>query len=379
MCVCVCCVSCDIFVMMIRLIYSYLSPSEPDHVVGASFECALDREPTTCQTDLGDNYKINILHGFGDVSTENTISVEMKCIVDKDIFEPIVIEYTPYDNNENYYECIRIDMPKLNDKDKDPNRELWLRDYDINDKNMHSLRVEFEMKSMDIERGFDNVFLSWQYNDIYSHQYVSWTGTDINTQSKPGIDARPNLFWNVLTNDFLQICLNLKSDGDITGNGFKGQFIIRRELGIWSKWSECQTAKSRQAYRYGGQCGIGIRNKTKTCPTYKFPKPMKNGKYIDSQNVCIVNETSLNEFCTKRKCGTMNNSDSTIIPSEQIPKKLNAMDVEWRFNGAHRVDPQYPDPFRYILARNTKIDIDYMITCVYIIYYILYIMYYVKQ
>ena len=342
----------------------YLSPSEPDHVISSEFQCALNAEPKTCQTDFGDDFKINVLHGFADLSETNKISADLQCITDDDVFEPIIIEYSPYENNEDYIECIRIDMPKLNDNiDNDKNMELWLRDYDKNNKNMHSLRVEFEMLKMDIEQGFDNVLLSWQYNNIYSHNYVSWTGNDIKTQSKPGIEATQTLFWNVLSNDFLQVCLNLKSDGDTTGNGFKGQFFIRQELGEWSEWTQCQTAPTTQKYRFGGQCGIGIRHKTKNCPTYDWPKPMLNGSYNDGKRICVNNETSLNEFCTKEKCQDFNNTDTSLIPIQDRPPKLFfPYDFEWKFNGKHRVDPIYPDPFRYILATNSKIDVDSMIT-----------------
>eukprot|EP01084_Bolivina_argentea_P178819 309075_1 len=214
---------------------------------------------------------------------------------------------------------------------------------------------------MDIEKGFDNVFLSWQYNNIYSDKYVHWTGKDILFQIKPGIyKTSDTLFWNILSGDYLEICLNLKSDNDTTSNGFKGVFNIRKELGIWNKWSNCTTAFPER-YRYGGQCGIGVRNKTKYCPNYKWKIEPINGIYDDGKNICNNNETSLHEFCTKKKCENFNNTDTNNIPIKNRPGKLKAFDFEWKFNGKHRVDPVYPDPFRYILGTNTKIDVDFMI------------------
>ena len=284
----------------------------------------------------------------------------MDCIADNDIFKPITVQFKDYENNENYFECLRIDLPSKH-KIPDGNRELWLRDYD--DKNIHSLRVEFRMLSMDLEQGFDNVFLNWQYNDVYSHHYVSWTGKDTAFQSKPGIDSSTTLFWNVLSGDHLQICLNLQSDANITANGFKGAFYIRQELGKWSEWSNCTTT-APEKYRFGGQCGIGVRHKTKKCPSYKWPKEPINGTYDDGQNICVYEERSLNEFCTKAKCENFNNSDPLQLPIKERPNKLKKEDFDWKFNGVHRVDPVYPDPFRYVLASNDVIDIDSMIKSV---------------
>ena len=80
---------------------------------------------------------------------------------------------------------------------------------------------------MALEKGFDHVLLSWRYNDVYSRHYVSWTGDELEYAANPGMDTRGrSVHWNVLSGDELEICLNLQSDDDVVGSGFKGMFSI---------------------------------------------------------------------------------------------------------------------------------------------------------
>ena len=195
--------------------------------MSATIECALDHDANSCLTDFGDGHTINAIHGWADLSASTQISTQMECVTGTAVFDPVIIEYGPYGDGDDYIDCLRINVNGDVDGIADSNRELWLRDYEVDDLRIRSLRVEFEMLSMNLERGFDNVFLSWQYNDVYSRHYVSWTGDELEYQANPGMDTRGrSVHWNVLTGDHLEICLNLQSDEDVVGDGFKGMFSI---------------------------------------------------------------------------------------------------------------------------------------------------------
>ena len=336
-----------------------LTPSDPDRIVSAYFDCVINDVNTNVCPKLGvksfnPNNDINaqIIRGSVALRSKSMDFVnsapQMECI--NSIYDNIDIKYGPYNDNERYQECInvRLSFSKDSINSKTNSNDLFMRD-GIGE-NTPSLRVEFILDTIDLEQGFDHLSLSWVYNNaVFDHDYVTWTGNDVKATDESNDINKPPLFWNVLPGDSVEICLNLESDDSITGKGFEGHFEMREQLGKWSDWTDCQTAESKMLSRWDGVCGIGVHSKHRICPK---EETIKNNTHI-----CNEKEEFLNEFCEKAKCETVDNTKVTDMPNNI---KDDEGWIKHKWNGVNRIDPVYPDPFRYLQSGsdgNRKIDI----------------------
>ena len=138
----------------------------------------------------------------------------------------IKVSHLNYNNNENWVHCLRI----LNDNSK--NDALF--EYPI-------LRIQFELSMLDLEHGFDNLFITFQQDERYDDYVYVWTGNNTQIHSFKHEATKQNdtngtyltekVFWNTLAHhlSFTEIWLNFQSDDTIV---YKGKLTTSASLNL---------------------------------------------------------------------------------------------------------------------------------------------------
>eukprot|EP01084_Bolivina_argentea_P302640 522422_1 len=198
-----------------------------------------------------------------------------------------------YNNNEDWKYCIQI------------SNDNSLLSFPI-------LHITFSLISFDIEQGFDNLFMTTQFNSIYDDYTESWTG-NWSTLHRFEPNTWYQNYWMTSSkpNTFIELCLRLQSDESITGKGFISKFSITKEIGYWSEWSIC-TAHSNTPKIANGACGIGVHRHESYCPKY-IVQSMDTGTdrfdWNNGTHSCIHKYSNypLNKYCIVANCNDIDN------------------------------------------------------------------------
>ena len=264
-------------------------------------------------------------------------------------FHSIAISRDGYENDEDWKWCLRIS----------------------NDNSMQEfpkLHVTFSLIDFDLEQGFDNLFLTTQFNDDYDDYAETWTGTwESLHKFEPNTWYQNYWITSSEPDSFSEFCLRLQSDESMPGKGFNAKFTITREIGDWDEWSEC-TAHSNTPGIANGACGIGVQSRVASCPDYiKAPKTADEYGRFDWSNgthSCINKYSNypLSKYCIVANCADIDNDK--VAPEGVIQKHQQSGDWDTKvrdyiYNGKSRIDPQFADPFHvYPNIETDTIDLD---------------------
>eukprot|EP01083_Nonionella_stella_P097232 273279_1 len=247
--------------------------------------------------------------------------------------ESIKVHRDGYNNNEDWKYCLRIS-----------NDDTLLK-YPI-------LHITFSIIDFDLERGFDNLFFTTQFNEIYDDYAEVWTG-NWSTLHRFEPNTWYQNFWmtSAEPNAFAEFCLRLQSDESNVGKGFVGEFSITREIGTWGEWSTCH-AHSARSNLGNGACGVGVHSRMSQCPSeiqLQQKKPANSRFDWSNGTHSCINQFSnypVNKYCIVADCGTIDNLKENPDMDETTAKYI--------FNGASRIDPQYADPFKITMNVGRK-------------------------
>ena len=266
-------------------------------------------------------------------------------------FRTINVQRDTYDNNEDWKWCLRI------------SNDNSLTEFPI-------LHITFSLIDFDLEQGFDNLFLTTQFDDDYDDYAEAWTGTWKSLHKFEPNTWYQNYWTTSSTPDsFSEFCLRLQSDESNTGKGFTAKFTITREIGKWDEWSECK-AHSNTANIANSACGGGVRSRVGLCPAdIKTPPTADEYGRFDWSNgthSCINKYSNypFNKYCIVADCADVDND--AVAPQGVITqhKQHGDWENEWRdyiYNGKSRIDPysQFADPFHiYPNTITDTVDID---------------------